>query len=179
MRFGRLAGLGLMFLLVASCTPTTPGPAPGPDAGAGPVTPVAPHAPNPPLSADDVSWLFPAPVTGADMASLIAIEDVTAPDPQNPAQRVPVWSQAAFSQFLGIADGPDGAIPSGERIAIPDQARQIDTWQIAGIRIDAGAPRLAGPCAPNSASRRRYASSCIRCSSAPTARRRCRTLPPI
>lgn len=136
-----------MLLLVASCTPA-PAPQPGPSAGPGPaaggVVPPAPLPPNPPLSADDVSWLFPAPVTASDMGSLIAIKDVTAPDPQNPSQRVPVWSDSAFSQFLGIADGPDGALPGGAHIAIPAEARVIDAWQIAGIRIDAGAPGLSG-----------------------------------
>ncbi len=107
------------------------------------MTQAAPHAPDPPLAADDVSWLFPAPVTQADMASLIAIKDVSAPDPQNPSQRVRVWSDAAFSQFLGIADGTDGALPGGAHISIPVQARSIDAWQIAGIRIDAGAPGLS------------------------------------
>lgn len=59
-----------------------------------------------PLSANDVSWLFPAPTQAADFANLIAVRDITTPDPQDPTKRDPVWSDAAFQQFLAIADGP-------------------------------------------------------------------------
>jgi hypothetical protein len=49
---------------------------------------VAAH-PEQPLSADDVSWLFPAPSKAADLANLIAISDLTVPSAQDPAKRDP------------------------------------------------------------------------------------------
>jgi hypothetical protein len=59
-----------------------------------------------PFSANDVSLLFPAPVTAADFGRLIAVSDLTTPDPQDPARRNPVWPDAAFQQFVANADGP-------------------------------------------------------------------------
>ncbi len=151
------AGLGLMLLVVASCKPgdtPAPTPVPGPaatgnDSGHGvaqlvPPSP-PPQPPSPPLSDDDVSWLFPAPVRAADMASVIAIKDVMVPDPQNPGQLVRAWSDDAFAQFLSIANGTQTAVPGGAQISFPAAARRIEAWQIAGIRIDAGAPGLADP----------------------------------
>jgi len=107
-----------------------------------PVVP-PPHAPSPPLAADDVSWLFPAPVAAADMDNVIAIKDVTSPDTQDPTKRDPVWSDSAFGQFLSLADGPAGVVDPSNRIGLPAEVRDISVWQIAGIRIDAGAPGLA------------------------------------
>jgi hypothetical protein len=40
-----------------------------------------------PLSADDVSLLFPAPTKTADLAKLIAVHDLAAPNPQDPVKR--------------------------------------------------------------------------------------------
>src|SRR5271156_895277 len=95
-----------------------------------------------PLSANDVSWLFPAPTQAADFANLIAVRDITTPDPQDPTKRDPVWSDAAFQQFLAIADGPAAQAGPGAtgQIALPKEAQTPDAWFIAGIRIDAGAP---------------------------------------
>ena len=127
-----LAALTLM-LLCAGCD-DTPNPPPAP---------VNPQA-TAPLSADDVSWLFPAPVRAADVASLIAIKDLTSPDPQNPAQRDPVWPDAIFQQFIAIATGSHTQVAGTQsRIGLPPSLRSIDAWQIAGIRIDAGAPGLS------------------------------------
>src|SRR5271170_1444712 len=95
-----------------------------------------------PLSANDVSWLFPAPTQAADFANLIAVRDITTPDPQDPTKRDPIWSDAAFQQFLAIADGPAAQAGPGAtgQIALPKDAQTPDAWFIAGIRIDAGAP---------------------------------------
>jgi len=95
-----------------------------------------------PLSANDVSWLFPAPTQAADFANLIAVRDITTPDPQDPTKRDPVWSDAAFQQFLAIADGPAAQAAPGAagQIALPKEAQTPDAWFVAGIRIDAGAP---------------------------------------
>src|SRR5271170_3549021 len=95
-----------------------------------------------PLSANDVSWLFPAPTQAADFANLIAVRDITTPDPQDPTKRDPIWSDAAFQQFLAIADGPAAHAGPGAtgQIALPKEAQTPEAWFIAGIRIDAGAP---------------------------------------
>jgi hypothetical protein len=98
-----------------------------------------------PLSANDVSWLFPAPTQAADLANLIAVRDITTPNPQDPTKRDPVWSDAAFQQFLAIADGPNAQVAGGAngQIALPKEAQTPDAWFVAGIRIDAGAPGLS------------------------------------
>src|ERR1700680_829393 len=41
--------------------------------------PVVARAPEQPLAADDVSWLFPAPTKESDLANLIAMSDLTVP----------------------------------------------------------------------------------------------------
>src|SRR6202453_2832896 len=56
-----------------------------------------------PLSADDVSILFPAPTQAADFANLIAVSDLTTSDPAVSTKRDPVWSDAVFQQFVGLA----------------------------------------------------------------------------
>jgi hypothetical protein len=95
-----------------------------------------------PLSANDVSWLFPAPTQAADFVNLIAVRDITTPDPQDPTKRDPVWSDTAFQQFLAIADGPAAQAAPGAtgQIALPKEAQTPDAWFVAGVRIDAGAP---------------------------------------
>jgi hypothetical protein len=97
-----------------------------------------------PLSANDVSLLFPAPVTAGDFDKLIAVSDLTTPNAQDPTRRDPVWPDAAFQQFVANADGPAGQVEgTGIRITLPEEAKTIGSWFIAGIRIDAGAPGLA------------------------------------
>jgi hypothetical protein len=105
----------------------------------------APTPAVPPLSANDVSWLFPAPTQAADFANLIAVRDIATPDPQDPTKRNPVWPDAAFQQFLTIADGPAAQAAPGAtgQIALPKEAQTPDAWFVAGIRIDAGAPGLS------------------------------------
>lgn len=97
-----------------------------------------------PLSADDVSILFPAPTSAADFAHLISVSDLTAPNPQDPSKRDPVWSDDVFQQFLGLA-GSSFAQVSGTqtRIGLPAEAQVKANWFVAGIRIDAGAPGLS------------------------------------
>jgi hypothetical protein len=102
-----------------------------------------PTKPEQPLSADDVSWLFPAPTKTSDLANLIAISDLTAPDPQDPGKRERIWSEAAFQQFLAISASPAAAVAGSDRITLPDEAKTIAAWHIAGVRFDAGAPGLS------------------------------------
>ena len=39
-----------------------------------------------PLAPNDVSWLFPAPTRAEDLANLIAVRDLTAPESARPRQ---------------------------------------------------------------------------------------------
>jgi hypothetical protein len=97
-----------------------------------------------PLSADDVSWLFPAPTHAEDFAKLIAVRDLSTPNPQDATKRDPVWPDAVFQQFLDIAASPAAQVAgTPARIGLPTEVQSIDAWFIAGIRIDAGAPGLA------------------------------------
>jgi hypothetical protein len=97
-----------------------------------------------PLSADDVSLLFPAPTRAEDLANLIAVQDLTAPDPQDPTKRDPVWSDAVFQQFITIANSSSSQVAGTQvGIALPAEAKSISAWFISGIRIDAGAPGLS------------------------------------
>ena len=97
-----------------------------------------------PLSADDLSLLFPAPTRPEDFAKLIAVRDLTTPNAQDPTKRDPVWPVAVFQQFLAIAAGPAAQVDGTQaRIGLPAEAQTIDGWFIAGIRIDAGAPGLS------------------------------------
>ena len=105
-----------------------------------PSTGVATIQADAPLSSDDVSILFPAPKSAADFANLIAVRDITTPNPQDTSKRDPVWSDSAFQQFMTIVNGPAAAVGTSAQINLPSEARTIDAWFVAGIRIDAGAP---------------------------------------
>ncbi|WP_216843135.1 hypothetical protein [Granulicella sp. S190] len=97
-----------------------------------------------PLSADDVSLLFPPPTKAEDFAKLIAVRDLTVPNPQDPTKRDPVWPDSAFQQFLAIAAGPAAQVDGTQKsIGLPAEAKTIDGWFVSGIRIDAGAPGLS------------------------------------
>ena len=97
-----------------------------------------------PLSADDVSILFPAPTRADDFATLIAVRDLTTPNPQDPTKRDPIWPDAVFQQFLGIAASPEAQVAGTQvRIGLPPEAQSIANWYVAAIRIDAGAPGLS------------------------------------
>src|ERR1700733_7015513 len=132
----KLAVLGIL-LVSTACNKKTSGGSSGNEAPPA----VAPIQGNAPLSANDVSWLFPAPTRAADFANLIAVRDVTTPNPQDPTKRDPVWSDSAFQQFLNIVNGPQAQVAgTNAQVSLPAEARSIDAWFIAGIRIDAGAP---------------------------------------
>jgi hypothetical protein len=97
-----------------------------------------------PLSANDVSWLFPAPTRAEDFANLISMQDLTVPNAQDATKRDPVWSSAAFQAFLSIAGSPEAQVAgTPNRIGLPIEAQSIAAWHIAGVRIDAGAPGLS------------------------------------
>jgi hypothetical protein len=96
-----------------------------------------------PLSANDVSWLFPAPTQAADLANLIAVRDITTPNPEDATKRDPVWPDPVFQRFLAIAENPAVQVAGAPSIGLPAEAHSIDAWFVAGIRIDAGAPGLS------------------------------------
>lgn len=107
-------------------------------------TPALPERATPspaPLSADDVSWLFPPPRSDADLETTIAVADLTAPDPKDPAKRAPIWPEAAFAQFIANAESPATTVGS-HHIKLPADAHDIKAWRVAGLRIDPGAPGL-------------------------------------
>jgi hypothetical protein len=64
-----------------------------------------------PLSANDVSLLFPPPTRAEDFGKLIAVRDLTTQNAQDPAKRDPVWPDTVFQQFLAIANGPSSLGP--------------------------------------------------------------------
>lgn len=107
------------------------------------VQPPVGRAPEQPLSADDVSWLFPAPTKESDLVNLIAMSDLTVPNPQDPTKRDRVWSDAAFQRFITIAESSAGSVTDSDKIGLSDAAKKIDAWHIAGVRFDAGAPGLS------------------------------------
>ena len=98
----------------------------------------------PPLAANDVSILFPAPTTAADLDKIIAVSTITTPNSQDPTKRDPIWPAAAFQQFVAIADGSFAQVAgTQDHIGLPAEAQNVTAWFIAGIRIDAGAPGLS------------------------------------
>jgi hypothetical protein len=112
-----------------------------PQANAAPGTPAPGDSRE--LAVDDVSLLFPAPVAAADMSNVIAVSDLTAPNPQDSSKRDPVWPAAAFQQFVGIANSKFSQVAgTSAQIGLPAGAQNVSAWFIAGIRIDAGAPGL-------------------------------------
>ena len=138
----RYSRLGLIGILVAGGAWTGSLPHGQADAGARDVV-LAQTPTIPPLSSNDVSLLFPAPTREEDFAKLIAVRDLTTRDP-DPSKRDVVWTNAVFKQFIAIANGPQGQVAGTKfRIGLPVEVQSIDSWFIAGIRIDAGAPGLS------------------------------------
>jgi hypothetical protein len=98
----------------------------------------APTQATAPLSADDVSILFPPPTREEDFAKLIEVRDLTSQDGHA------VWTNGVFKRFLEIAASTAAKVSGPQnRIGLPSEAQSIDSWFIAGIRIDAGAPGLS------------------------------------
>jgi hypothetical protein len=141
-RILKFGAIGILVFCGASCMDDV---AVAADAGAGSalISP-APAQAIPPLAPNDVSWLFPAPTRAEDFDKLISMGDLTAPNPQDPTKRDPVWPDAAFQQFLAIAASPAAQVAGTPiRIGLPVEAQSKNAWFIAGIRLDAGAPGLS------------------------------------
>ncbi|WP_244485655.1 hypothetical protein [Bradyrhizobium tropiciagri] len=100
------------------------------------------QTPSKPLSANDVSILFPPPKSPADLVNLIAVSDLAGP--AGDAHRL--LSDDDFARFVANAENPEreGVPDSGARhIHLPDAVKRINAWFVAGIRIDPGAPGLS------------------------------------
>jgi hypothetical protein len=92
-----------------------------------PVVTQVPAVENRPLSANDVSWLFPPPTKVADLDKLIAVRDLTTQNPQDSTKGDPVWTDAVFRQFVGIAASPAAQVAGTQnRIGLPANAQSID-----------------------------------------------------
>jgi hypothetical protein len=90
---------------------------------------------NPTLSADDVSWLFPAPHNTTDLANLIAMKDLGGANV--------VWSPTVFQKFLSLVESKASFVEElNAQIGLPPDAHKIDAWFVAGVRFDPGAPGL-------------------------------------
>ncbi|MGQ0445178.1 MAG: hypothetical protein ACT4O2_08670, partial [Beijerinckiaceae bacterium] len=89
------------------------------------------------LSANDVSWLFPAPAGTGDLANLISIDELKGSDGN------PLVSDAVFDQYVENAESNASEIEQGLRkfrIGLPLEAKEKKNWRIASLRIDPAAP---------------------------------------
>jgi hypothetical protein len=118
-------------------------------------------ATSPPLSPDDVSWLFPAPTGPDDFSNLISMRDLVA-NREDPAKREAVWPDLAFQQFLQNAASAAAQVEGAQRIGLPQEAQSMGNWFVAGVRIDAGAPGLSTDIQVNSDGHQRSGSLCNR-----------------
>ena len=97
------------------------------------------QTPNP-LTANDVSILFPMPRNESDLANLIPLATLSGPTGPTSAR---LWSDADFARIFEIAESAASKVDGTTRqIKLPD-IKNIDAWFIAGIRIDPGAPGLS------------------------------------
>ena len=94
-----------------------------------------------PLSANDVSILFPAPKNQSDLANLIALSDLSGPTGSPAKSRL--WSAEDFDRFLTLAEDSSQVSGSSFRIRLPNEVKRIEAWFVSGIRIDPGAPGLS------------------------------------
>jgi hypothetical protein len=95
---------------------------------------------DPVISDNDVSWLFPAPHSKADLDNLIAVKNLVA---LNVVGEPQLWSPAAFQDFVSLAETDVSVREIGFRIGLPVDAHTVDVWYVAGVRFDPGAPGLS------------------------------------
>jgi hypothetical protein len=92
-----------------------------------------------PLSANDVSILFPAPTSENDLANLIGLAEL----PGGP-QKEPLLSKADFDRIREVAQSTDSLIDGTSfQIKLQSGTEDIAAWFIAAIRIDPGAPGVS------------------------------------
>ena len=94
-----------------------------------------------PLAVDDVSWLFPAPLSAAELRdNTISIADLVSVDPGDSTKRDAILPQKTFDHFASIVQSSASEI-AGKRVHLP--TTDLKNWRIAGLRIDPGAPGLS------------------------------------
>jgi hypothetical protein len=96
-------------------------------------------APVTPLSANDVSWLFPAPKS---LDETISIGDLSTAPSEDQKISEPAWSDEAFTEFYSFVTS-DQAADAGERLRLPIEARSRNGWYISAVRFDPSAPGLS------------------------------------
>jgi hypothetical protein len=92
-----------------------------------------------PLSANDVSILFPVPKS-ADMSGFLSVAELTGSD------GLRLLSDKAFEQFIAVAESDSEIIDKDNvatRIEFPPATKDVKAWFVAGIRLDLGAPGLS------------------------------------
>jgi hypothetical protein len=86
----------------------------------------------------DISYLWPAPSTQADVDALIST------DTADPATNVALWDEAAFNRMLEIVTSDEAEIkhPGGasRRIALLPAFRNRKNWKVVAFRADPSAP---------------------------------------
>ena len=92
----------------------------------------------PRFDVSDVSYLWPAPNTQADVDALISA------DTADGATNVALWDEAAFNRMLEIVTSEDAEIkhPGGaaRRIALLPAFRDRKNWKVVAFRADPSAP---------------------------------------
>lgn len=91
------------------------------------------HAQPPRLDMNDVTWLWPAPLSGQDLERIIVIDQLRAVNGDS------IWSDEQFADVLRAADS-DAAKVGDNRIKLPESVREKNVWRIAAFRVDPTAP---------------------------------------
>ncbi len=90
-------------------------------------------AANPKLDLNDVSWLWPVPLTAVDVDGLIAMDSL------KDRAGEPIWSDQHFGELLQVAESDDAKV-GDKRILLKPEFKTKATWKVAAMRIDPSAP---------------------------------------
>lgn len=90
-------------------------------------------ADQPKLDLNDVSWLWPAPQTVADLSRVITIGELKSECGEH------VWSDSQFKDLLRTVDSEAVKVGS-DKIEFGPAIRDKAVWRIAGMRADPSAP---------------------------------------
>ena len=93
--------------------------------------------PRPRFDVADVSYLWPAPETEADVASLISADSAA-------IGKAGLWPEAAFGRMLELVTGEKATLkhPKGatRKIGLTPEIRDRHNWKVVSFRADPGAP---------------------------------------
>lgn len=95
------------------------------------------------LAVNDISWLFPMPATGADLANEISLSAVSGPVDAITLAPSPAWSDSAMKQYFGLVPRFSKVHGTNFSVALPARLMDRSVWYIAGVRLDPGAPGLS------------------------------------